>query len=88
LANYASTLDPLSVADGTLGASLAGTWDLLDKVLKKLSYAAAKPVDIYSHGLSATAQNDAFAKGSLVSLRTHAGSVAHPLWLLSNRQLR
>ena len=80
LANYASTLDPLSVADGTLGASLSSTWDLLDKTLKKLSYSGAKPVDIYSHGLSATAQNDAFAKGTITSLRTDAGSVAHPLF--------
>jgi hypothetical protein len=80
LANYASTIDPNGVADGTLGASLSSTWDLLDKLLKKLNFTSSKPVDIHSHGLSGTAQHDAFAKGTIATLRTDAGSAAHPLF--------
>jgi len=58
LANYASTIDPLSVGDGSLGTSLSSTWDLLDKLLKKLSYSSSKVTDKHNHGLLVTAMND------------------------------
>ena len=45
LANYALTIDPLSVGNGSLGTSLSSTWDLLDKLLKKLSYSSSKVTD-------------------------------------------
>jgi len=45
LANYALTIDPLSVGNGSLGTSLSSTWDLLDKLLKKLSYSSSKVMD-------------------------------------------
>jgi len=80
LANYASTLNPNNVGDGSLGASLSDTWDLLDKLLKKINFAASKPMDQYSHGLSASAMNDDFAKGQIVSLKAGAGSAAYPLF--------
>jgi len=80
LANYASTLSPNEVGDGTLGNSLSNTWDLLDKTLKKVTFAASKPMDQYSHGLSASAMNDDFSRGKLVSMKTGAGSAAHPLF--------
>ena len=50
LANYASTLDPEVVTDGTLGGALSNTWDLLDKLLRKLSVASSKPLDQHSAG--------------------------------------
>ena len=80
LANFASTINPNTVGDGTLGVGLSDTWELLDKLLKKLSYAASKPMDQYSHGLSAAAMSDEFSKGKLSSLSTSAGSAAHPLF--------
>jgi hypothetical protein len=45
LANYALTVDPLLVGNGSLGTSLSSTWDLLDKLLKKLSYSSSKVTD-------------------------------------------
>ena len=80
LANFASTMDPMTCGDSTLGASLSDTWDLLDKVLKKINFSASKPMDQYSHGLSASAMSDDFAKGTIVSLKTGAGSAAFPLF--------
>ena len=80
LANFASTIDPLSVGDGSLGTTLSSTWDLLDKFLKKLAFSSSKVTDEHSHGLSATAMNDSFSKGVLQSLRTETGSVAHPMF--------
>jgi len=80
LANYASTISPTTVGDGTLGASLSATWDLLDKVLKKLNFCASKPMDQYSHGLPASAMKDNFSQGKIVSLATAPGSAAHPLF--------
>jgi hypothetical protein len=80
LANFASTIHPNTVGDGTLGASLSDTWDLLDTLLKKINYSASKPMDQYSHGLSASAMNDDFAQGRIVSMKTNAGSAAHPLF--------
>ena len=80
LANFASTIDPTTVLDGTLGTTLSDTWDLLDKVIMKVNFASAKAMDQYSHGLSASAMNDDFTKGKIVSLVTGAGSAAHPLF--------
>ena len=80
LANFASTMNPLTCGDSTLGASLSDTWDLLDKILKKINFAASKPMDQYSHGLSSSAMSDDFAKGAITSLKTGAGSAAFPLF--------
>jgi hypothetical protein len=80
LANFASTLDPNTVGDGSLGPSLSNTWDLLDKLLKKLNFASSKPMDQHSHGLPASAFNDEFSKGTIPALRTDAGSAAYPLF--------
>jgi hypothetical protein len=80
LANFASTINPNTVGDGSLGASLSDTWDLLDKLLKKINFASSKPTDQYSHGLSASAMNDEFSKGKILSLTSGAGSAAHPLF--------
>ena len=80
LSNFAATIDPMIIPDGSLGATLSQTWDALDKILKKINFTASKPLDQYSHGLSASARNDALAKGKIPSLRTGAGSAAHPLF--------
>lgn len=80
LANFASTINPNTVGDGTLGAGLSDTWELLDRLIRKINYASSKPMDQYSHGLSASAMNDDFAKGRILSLKTGAGSAAHPLF--------
>ena len=80
LSNFASTIDPNSVGDGTLGATLSDSWDLLDKLLKKITFSSSKPMDQYSHGLSASAMNDDFAQGKIVSMKANAGSAAHPLF--------
>jgi hypothetical protein len=80
VANFASTINVNTVGDGTLGVTLSDTWDLLDMVLKKINFAASKPMDQYSHGLSVSAMNDDFAQGKIVSMKTHAGSAAHPLF--------
>jgi hypothetical protein len=80
LANFASTIHVNTVGDGTLGATLSDTWDLLDKMLKKINFAASKPMDQFTHGLSVSAMNDDFAQGKIVSMKTHAGSAAHPLF--------
>ena len=80
LANFASTMNPNTVGDGTLGSSLSGTWDLLDRLLKKINYASAKPMDQYSHGLPDSSLQDEFSKGKIVSLKTNAGSAAHPMF--------
>jgi hypothetical protein len=80
LANFASTLDASTVGDGTLGQSLSNTWDLLDKLQKKIGVTASKAMDQYSHGLSKSALSDDFSKGSIKSLRTDAGSAAFPLF--------
>jgi hypothetical protein len=80
LANCASTISPNSVGDGSLGATLSETWELLDKLLIKVNVSSSRPMDQYSHGLSAAATTDDFAKGKIVSLKTGAGSAAHPLF--------
>ena len=80
LANFASTMNANTVGDGTLGHSLSSTWDLLDKLQRKLGVTASKAMDQYSHGLSKSALNDDFSKGSIKSLRTDAGSAAYPLF--------
>jgi hypothetical protein len=80
LANFASTMNANTVGDGTLGRSLSSTWDLLDKLQKKLGTTASKAMDQYSHGLSKSAQNDDFSNGTIRSLRTDTGSAAYPLF--------
>ena len=80
LANFASTISPTTIGDGSLGATLSDTWDLLDRLLAKINFAASKPMDQYSHGLPASAMSDDFSKGKIVSLKTGAGSAAHPLF--------
>lgn len=80
LANFASTLESSTVGDGTLGQSLSSTWDLLDKLHKKISSTASRAMDQYSHGLSKSALSDEFSKGSIKSMRTDAGSAAFPLF--------
>jgi hypothetical protein len=80
LANFASTINPNTVGDGSLGASLSDTWDLLDKLLRKINYTASKSTDHTTHGLSASAMNDDFAQGKIISMKSHAGSAAHPLF--------
>ena len=80
LANFASTMDVSTVGDGSLGQSMSSTWDLLDKMHKKLGVTASKSMDQYSHGLSKSAMSDDFSKGSIKSLRTDAGSAAYPLF--------
>lgn len=78
LAGFASTMDANSVGDGTLGSTLSSTWDLLDKLHKKINYAASKQIDQYSHGLPKSALTDDFSKGVIKSMRTDAGSAAFP----------
>lgn len=80
LANFASTIMPTTVGDGTLGVTLSDTWELLDKLLKKINFAASKPMDQYSYGLSTAALTDDFAQGKILSLKTGPGSAAHPLF--------
>lgn len=80
LANFSSTVNPNTVGDGTLGASLSDSWDLLDKLLKKINFASSKPMDQYTHGLSASAMNDELSKGKILSLKTSAGSAAYPFF--------
>lgn len=80
LANYSSTIGPNTVGDGSLGATLSDTWDILDRLLQKLSFVTSKPIDHSSRGLSNAAMNDDFAQGKIVSMKTHAGSAAHPLF--------
>lgn len=80
LANYASTMDGNTVGDGTLGQSLSSSWDLLDKLHKKISVTASRSMDQYSHGLSKSALSDEFSKGHIKSTRTDAGSAAYPLF--------
>lgn len=80
LANFGSTLDPNVVADGTLGSALSSTWELLDKMHQKLNFASSKPMDQHSHGMSASALNDNFAKGSVTSLGVESGLAAHPFF--------
>ena len=80
LANHASNLDMNSIGDGTLGATLSSCWEMLDKLLKKLNYAASKAIDQHSHGLSKEAETDAFSKGTMLSLKVEEGSAAHPFF--------
>lgn len=80
LANFASGMDANTVGDGTLGASLASTWDLLDKLHKKINFTSSKPLDQYSHGLPKSALSDDFSNGTIKSMRTDSGSAAYPLF--------
>ncbi len=80
LSNFASTLNGNTVADGTLGSALSSTWDLLDKLLKKLKYSSSKPMDQHSHGMPPSALTDNFSKGIVSSLRVEPGLASHPFF--------
>lgn len=98
LANYASTLDPAEFAmagnkDGgsagagpmmnSLGQALSNTWELLDKLLAKLSVASSRPLDQHSAPQIGGAEGEGgeqFDKGLLRSLRAGEGSAAHPFF--------
>jgi hypothetical protein len=80
LANFASTLSSTTVGDGTLGQALSSSWELLDKLHKKINFTSAKPLDQYSHGLSKSALSDEFSQGMIKTMRAEAGSVAFPLF--------
>jgi hypothetical protein len=47
-------------------------------VLKQLNYSSSKPMDQYTHGMSAEALTDSFSKGSISSLKTEGQSCCHP----------
>jgi len=80
LANHSSKVDPNTVPDGSLGVALSSTWDLLDRLLKKINFASSKPMDQFSHGLPSTAMTDSFSKGSVTSLKTDPGAAAYPFF--------
>jgi hypothetical protein len=80
LAGFASTMDAFTVGDGTLGTALSSTWDLLDKLHRKINFTASKQIDQYSHGLPKSALTDDFSKGTIKSLRTESGSAAYPFF--------
>jgi len=81
LANYASTMDPKIVTDGTLGGALSNTWDLLDRLLQKLSVASSKPLDQHSaHAGRGEDMNSDFSKGLLKNLMAGEGAAAHPFF--------
>lgn len=80
LAGFASTMDINTVGDGTLGAALSSTWDLLDKLHRKINFTASKQIDQYSHGLPKSALTDDFSNGTIKSLRTESGSAAYPFF--------
>ena len=78
LANFASSIDTSKVQDGTLPATLSATWELLDRVLKKLLYASSKPVD--QHSDFSASKEDSFSKGFLTTLQAPRKSILHPLF--------
>lgn len=80
LANFASTLNASTVGDGSLGPTLSNSWDLLDRLHRKINFTSSKPMDQYSHGLSKSALNDDFSHGLIKSMRSDAGSAAFPLF--------
>ena len=80
LANFASSMDANTVGDGTLGTSLSSTWDLLDKLQKKINLTSSKPMDQYTHGLPKSALSDDFSKGIIKTMRTDPGSLAYPFF--------
>lgn len=75
VANYASTVSPMTVGDGSLGGTLVETWELLDRLLQQLNARTSKPADQYSHGLEKEQQQDVIS-----TLVTSPGSAAHPLF--------
>ena len=87
LANYASTLDPkeLGMLNGggddmnALGGALNYTWELLDRLLGKLTVASSKPLDQHSAHVGG-GYEDQFGKGSLKNLRAEEGSAGHPFF--------
>ena len=78
LANFASSIEASEVQDGTLPATLSSTWELLDRVLKKLIYSSSKPVDQHSDFIGS--KDDSFSKGVLATLQTEPRSISHPFF--------
>ncbi len=81
LASYGSTLETDNkVPETVLGATLTFTWDLLDRLLKKINYSSSKPMDQYSHGMSTAALSDNFAKGNVSSMKVDSGAACFPFF--------
>lgn len=96
LANYASTLDPKELRNSTstvsadkggdatgmnMGGALSYTWELLDKLLGKLSVASSKPLDQHSEAQMIGSSNDgSFGNGHLKNLKAGEGSCGHPFF--------
>jgi hypothetical protein len=80
LASYASTLTSDQVVDEILGPTLSSTWDLLDRVLKKIQYSSSKPMDQHSHGMSTAALTDNFSKGIVSTMKVDPGATCFPFF--------
>ncbi len=65
-----------------VGGALSSTWDLLDKLLAKLSTATSRPLDQHSAMMppGSSLGGDSFDKGLLRSLRAGEGSASHPFF--------
>ena len=62
---------------------MSNTWELLDKLLAKLSVASSRPLDQHSApqiGGDEDGGDEQFEKGLLRSLRVGEGSAAHPFF--------
>jgi hypothetical protein len=80
LGNFASTVDPATVSDGTVGAALSSAWETMDRMLQKLNVTASKPMDQHSHGMPPAALEDGFANGAVPTLTAEAGLASHPFF--------
>lgn len=70
-------------ADATMvGIALSNTWELLDKLLAKLSIASSRPLDQHSAVTTVVGGGggDAFDRGLLKTLRAGEGSASHPFF--------
>ena len=63
-----------------VGGALSHTWELLDKLLAKLSVASSRPLDQHSAVVPSGAGGDPFEKGMLKNLRAGEGSALHPFF--------
>eukprot|EP00957_Ditylum_brightwellii_P131243 10009629-Ditylum_brightwellii.AAC.1 len=80
VASYASTIEPSSVVDGSLKATLSATWDKLDRLLQTLNFTSSKEMDQHSHGLSDKDSEDDYSKGYLKTMTTEPGAAAQPFF--------
>jgi hypothetical protein len=71
-------MDVTSAPTDKLGSTLSETWTLLDRLLKKITLAASKPMDQHSH--PSIPQNDAFSRGEIGSLEADKASARHPFF--------